>query len=84
MEASNCCIYGVSTDGKIFYYCQNSWNELADEDEDDDLRFKRITSSLNSLWTIGGNHQVFMRLLQLDVPIRIKEEVYLMFSPICK
>lgn len=72
------CIYGVATDGRIYYYCQNSWNELVEDGGDADLRFKRISSSLNSLWAVGGNHQVFVRLLQSDVPIRIKEEVFIL------
>lgn len=40
------------------------------------LDFKRISATTNVLYAIGGDRQVYVLVHGLDIPIRIKEEVY--------
>ena len=68
-------IYLVTTEGKVIQLSNGSWAELENENSPD-LRIKRISCTLHSLWAICGDHQVYLRLLESDVPIRIKEEAY--------
>jgi len=71
----SCCIYSVTTEGDILQFSNNTW-KILENDLNPDLRFKRLTSSLYSLWGICGDHQVYVRLLETNVPVRIKEESY--------
>ena len=68
-------IYLVTTEGKVIQLSNGSWTELNNE-HNKDLRIKRISCSSHSLWAICGDHQVYVRLLELDVPTRIREETY--------
>lgn len=40
------------------------------------LEFKRISAVHHFMWAIGGDRQVYVHVYGLDVPIRVKEEVY--------
>ena len=68
-------IYLVTTEGKVIQLSNGSWTELQNECNPE-LRIKRISCSSHSLWAICGEHQVNARLLESDVPIRIKYETY--------
>jgi hypothetical protein len=37
------------------------------------IEFKRLSSSKNALWALGGDHQLYVRLFGVEVPIRVKE-----------
>lgn len=51
------CCYAVTTDGKCVRFAENVWHELHDEVYAE-LRFKRISCSLHTLWALAGDHQV--------------------------
>ena len=40
------------------------------------LDFKRLSATNNALWALGGDHQVYVCIFGLEIPIRVKEETY--------
>ena len=37
------------------------------------IEFKRASAAKNSLWAIGGDHQLYVMVFGVEVPIRNKE-----------
>ena len=68
-------LYLVTTEGRVIQLSNGSWTEFQNE-SNPDLRIKRISCSSHSLWAVCGDHQVYVRLLETDIPIRFKEEAY--------
>lgn len=40
------------------------------------INFKRISAAGNSLWALGGDHQIYVCVFGVEIPIRVKEETY--------
>lgn len=40
------------------------------------ITFKRLSATQNSLWALGGDHQIYVCVFGVEIPIRVKEETY--------
>merc|ERR1712013_302367 len=40
------------------------------------IEFKRVSASKNVVWAVGGDHQVYVFVYGVEVPIRVKEVTY--------
>eukprot|EP00095_Tigriopus_kingsejongensis_P005868 maker-scaffold38_size502422-snap-gene-2.18 protein:Tk05868 transcript:maker-scaffold38_size502422-snap-gene-2.18-mRNA-1 annotation:"tectonin beta-propeller repeat-containing protein" len=67
-------LFGVNSSGRVFYLTLDSprWLELPYVG----LEFKRLSCAGNTLWALGGDHQIYVFLFGVEVPIRIKEHTY--------
>ena len=68
-------IFAVNSSGRVFGLRSDKdfkWTELPYLGID----FKRVSSSHNSLWALGGDHQVYVCVFGVEIPIRVKEETY--------
>ena len=68
-------LFAVNSSGRVF--CLRSdkdfkWTELPYLG----LDFKRLSATNNALWALGGDHQVYVCIFGLEIPIRVKEETY--------
>ena len=72
--ANSGSIYAVSTHGKVFQLAYNEWIELSNS-SNPDLRLKRICCCLNAIFSICGDHQIYLRL-ESEVPVRVQEISY--------
>lgn len=72
MPSSN--LYAINNEGRVFYLPTNdgTWKEFVYLG----LEFKQLSAAPNFLWAIGGDHQMYVHVHGLDIPIRIKEEAY--------
>ena len=68
---SNQVLFSVNSSGRLFGLetDQFQWRELPYLG----IEFKKISSSKNSLWALGGDHQLYVRLFGVEVPIRVRE-----------
>ena len=64
-------LFGVNSSGRVLFLSADSsrWTELPYLG----LDFKRVSAAGNSLWAIGGDHQVYVFVFGVEVPIRVKE-----------
>ena len=37
------------------------------------IEFKRASAARNLLWAVGGDHQLYVMMFGVEVPIRVKE-----------
>ena len=67
-------LFGLNSNGRIFYLDQaaTSWKEF----EYLGLEFKRVSAAKNVIWAIGGDHQIYVFVYGIEVPIRAKETFY--------
>ena len=40
------------------------------------ITFKRLTATQNSLWALGGDHQIYVCVFGVEIPIRVKETTF--------
>ena len=68
---SNQVLFSVNSSGRLFGLetDQFQWRELPYLG----IEFKKISASKNSLWALGGDHQLYVRLFGVEVPIRVRE-----------
>jgi hypothetical protein len=68
---SNQVLFAANSSGRLFALQTDSfeWREL----EFLGIEFKRISAAKNSIWALGGDHQLYVRLFGVEVPIRVKE-----------
>ena len=64
-------LFGVNSRGRVLYLDleASKWAELPYLG----LDFKRVAACQNSLWALGGDHQVYVFVFGIEVPIRKKE-----------
>lgn len=67
-------LFATNSEGRIYALSTGStvWREF----QYSGLDFKKISATTNVLYAIGGDRQVYVLVHGLDIPIRIKEEVY--------
>jgi len=67
-------LFAVNSNGRVFYLeeASSSWQEL----QYLGVEFKRISAAKNVIWAIGGDHQVYVFVYGIEVPIRVKESYY--------
>ena len=67
-------LFAVNSNGRIFYLevGSSTWTEF----QYLGLEFKRISAAKNVIWAIGGDHQVYVFVYGIEVPIRVKESYY--------
>ena len=67
-------IFAVNSSGRVFSLSKNegTWREF----EYLGIEFKRVSAAQNVLWAIGGDHQVYVFVYGLEVPIRVKEVTF--------
>ncbi len=68
-------LFAVNSSGKVFGLRSDKdfqWKELPYLG----LDFKRLSAASNSLWALGGDHQVYVCVFGIEIPIRVKEEAY--------
>lgn len=67
-------LFGVTSTGRVLYLTKDSsrWLEL----EYVGIDFKRVSAVGDSLWAIGGDHQIYVCKFGVEVPIRVQEVTY--------
>ena len=40
------------------------------------INFKRLTATQNALWALGGDHQIYVCVFGVEIPLRVREETY--------
>jgi len=67
-------IFAVNSSGRVFSLSKHegTWREF----EYLGIEFKRVSAAQNVLWAIGGDHQVYVFVYGLEVPIRVKEVTF--------
>ena len=40
------------------------------------IEFKRVSAAGNVVWAVGGDHELYVYVYGIEVPIRVKESVY--------
>ncbi|XP_017792248.1 PREDICTED: tectonin beta-propeller repeat-containing protein [Habropoda laboriosa] len=67
-------LYAINNEGRVFGLSTsgNMWREFMYLG----LEFKQLSAVPHFMWAIGGDRQVYVHVHGLDVPIRIKEEIY--------
>ncbi|XP_053971353.1 tectonin beta-propeller repeat-containing protein isoform X1 [Hylaeus volcanicus] len=67
-------LYAINNEGRVFGLSTsgNMWREFMYLG----LEFKQLSAVPHYMWAIGGDRQVYVHVHGLDVPIRIKEEIY--------
>jgi len=67
-------IFGVNSSGRVFSLSKDEgkWREL----DYLGIEFKRVSASRNVLWAVGGDHQVYVFVYGVELPIRVKEITY--------
>ena len=40
------------------------------------ITFKRLTATQNTLWALGGDHQIYVCVFGVEIPLRVREETY--------
>ena len=67
-------IFAVNSSGRVFSLATSeaTWRELTYQG----VEFKRVSASGNVVWAVGGDHQVYVLVYGIEVPILVKEVTY--------
>ena len=67
-------IFGVNSSGRVFSLSKDEgrWREF----DYLGIEFKRVSAARNVVWAVGGDHQVYVFVYGVEVPIRVKEITY--------
>lgn len=67
-------VFAVNSSGRVLSLAreESTWREL----EYQGLEFKRVSAAGNVLWAIGGDHEVYVYVYGLEVPILVKEATF--------
>jgi hypothetical protein len=61
-------LFAVNSSGRVFALCRDNaaWQEF----EYLGIEFKRVAAAKNAIWAIGGDHQIYVYVYGIEVPIR--------------
>ncbi|XP_050309364.1 tectonin beta-propeller repeat-containing protein isoform X2 [Anthonomus grandis grandis] len=67
-------LFGINNEGRVYTLSTSGsmWRELPYNGQD----FKKLSGVPHFLWGLGGDHQIYVYVHGLDIPIRIREESY--------
>lgn len=67
-------LFGINNEGRVYTLSTSGsmWRELQYVGQE----FKKLSSIPYFLWALGGDHQIYVYVHGLDIPIRVKEEAY--------
>lgn len=67
-------IFGINNEGRVYTLSTSGsvWRELQYVGQE----FKKISGIRHFLWALGGDHQIYVYVHGLDIPIKVKEEAY--------
>lgn len=67
-------LFGVNNEGRVYTLSTGGslWRELPYNGQE----FKKLSGVPYFLWGLGGDHQLYVYVHGLDIPIRIREESY--------
>lgn len=67
-------LFAINNEGRIYTLSTSSsmWRELQYVGQE----FKKLSAVPHFLWAVGGDHQIYVYVHGLDIPIRVKEESY--------
>ncbi|XP_072376481.1 tectonin beta-propeller repeat-containing protein [Diabrotica undecimpunctata] len=67
-------LFGINNEGRVHTLSTTGsvWRELPYAGQE----FKKLSSVPFFLWALGGDHQIYVYVYGLDVPIRVVEEAY--------
>jgi len=71
-------LFAVNSSGRVFALSRDSsaWQEF----EYLGIEFKRIAAAKNVIWAIGGDHQIYVYVYGIEVPIR-EGHITVVFGP---
>lgn len=67
-------LFAINNEGRVHTLSTSGsmWRELPYVGQE----FKKLSAVPHFLWALGGDHQVYVYVHGLDIPIRIREEAY--------
>lgn len=67
-------LFGINNEGRVYTLSTTGsmWRELPYNGQD----FKKLSGVPHFLWGLGGDHQIYVYVHGLDIPIRVREESY--------
>ncbi|CAH1183527.1 unnamed protein product [Phaedon cochleariae] len=67
-------LFGINNEGRVHTLSTSGtfWRELTYAGQE----FKKLSAIPHFLWALGGDHQIYLYVYGLDVPIRVVEESY--------
>lgn len=67
-------LFGINNEGRVHTLSTSGsiWRELPYVGQE----FKKLSAIPHFLWALGGDHQIYVYVHGLDIPIRIREEAY--------
>ncbi|XP_030751064.1 tectonin beta-propeller repeat-containing protein [Sitophilus oryzae] len=67
-------LFGINNEGRVYTLSTSGsmWRELPYNGQE----FKKLSGVPHFLWGLGGDHQIYVYVHGLDIPIRIREESY--------
>ena len=66
-------LFAVNSSGRVFALCRDNaaWQEL----EYLGIEFKRVAAAKIVIWAIGGDHQIYVYVYGIEVPIRKEQAI---------
>lgn len=67
-------LFGINNEGRVHTLSTTGsmWREIPYVGQE----FKKLSAVPYFLWALGGDHQIYVYVHGLDVPIRVREEAY--------
>lgn len=67
-------LFGINNEGRVHTLSTTGtmWREIPYAGQE----FKKLSAVPYFLWALGGDHQIYVYVHGLDIPIRVREEAY--------
>jgi tectonin beta-propeller repeat-containing protein 1 len=67
-------LFGINNEGRVHTLSTTGsmWREIPYGGQE----FKKLSAVPYFLWALGGDHQIYVYVHGLDIPIRVREEAY--------
>lgn len=67
-------LFGINNEGRVHTLSTSGsyWRELTYVGQE----FKKLSAIPHFLWALGGDHQVYVYVHGLDIPIKVREESF--------